>query len=144
MRMPLVFGSLTLIALLGGARVDAKPVPVKAAPVKAAPVKPIAPARPAVAPVKPAVARIAIAVTEDGFAPDHVKVTHGQPTVLVFTRTTDATCAKAVILELGDGTKVKKDLPLRHPVEIAATFAKAGELRYACSMDMISGVVTVQ
>ncbi|MCE9572955.1 MAG: cupredoxin domain-containing protein [Deltaproteobacteria bacterium] len=102
----------------------------------AAPPKPAAPA--------PAAQRIAIEVTRQGFTPDRITVAKGQPVVLAFKRTTDKTCAKNVVVELGDGKKVQKDLPLDQTVEIAATFAKAGTLSYACGMDMVTGVLTVQ
>ena len=88
--------------------------------------------------------RVEISVTGKGFTPDRVTVKRDQPVVLAFTRTTDATCAKAVVVDLGDGKKVQKDLPLDKTVEIDATFAKAGELTYACGMDMVHGVMTVQ
>lgn len=63
---------------------------------------------------------------------------------LVITRKTDSTCAKRVVVQLGDGKKIEKDLPLDKAVEVPATFAKKGELRYACGMDMISGVIVVE
>jgi len=87
--------------------------------------------------------RIDISVTEEGFQPDQIQVDKGTPVTLVFTRKTDSTCAKEVVLHTSDTDQVTRDLPLNKPVEIAATFAKAGELRYACGMDMIKGVVTV-
>jgi plastocyanin domain-containing protein len=40
--------------------------------------------------------------------------------------------------------KIEKTLPLNTPVEVAATFAKAGKLAYACGMDMVHGSITVQ
>lgn len=92
----------------------------------------------------PAPGHIAIQVTEDGFAPASINVPSGKPVVLELTRTTDATCAKQVVIALGDGTKIEKDLPLGKTVEIAATFPRAGELRYACAMDMVTGTIHVQ
>ncbi|MGN6107522.1 MAG: cupredoxin domain-containing protein [Kofleriaceae bacterium] len=88
--------------------------------------------------------RVELTVTAKGFEPDKIKVAVGEPLTLVFTRKTDKTCAKNVVVQLGDGKTIKKDLPLDKPVEISATFTKSGELRYACSMDMISGVIAVQ
>jgi plastocyanin domain-containing protein len=88
--------------------------------------------------------RVEISVTPKGFSPDHITVKKDQPVVLAFTRKTDKTCAKAVVVDLGDGKKVTKDLPLDKTVEISATFAKTGELSYACGMDMVHGVMTVQ
>ena len=87
--------------------------------------------------------RVAIAVTENGFEPAKVAVKKGVATTLVFTRKTDATCAKAVVIPVGD-QKITKDLPLNQPVEIAVTFPQAGDIQYACGMDMVHGVVTVQ
>ena len=92
----------------------------------------------------PPVSRVEITVDRKGFTPDHITVAKAQAVVLAFTRKTDATCAKAVVVELGDGKKVEKDLPLGQTVEISATFAKAGELSYTCGMDMVHGVLTVQ
>jgi len=88
--------------------------------------------------------RLEISVTRNGFAPDRLKVKKGQPVTLAFTRKTDATCAKSVIIQLGDGKKIEKELPLDKTVEIPVTFAKTGELTYACSMDMVRGVVLVE
>ena len=97
-------------------------------------------AKPAAPPPK----RIEISVTSRGFEPGKIQVTATQPVTLVFTRKTDRTCAKRVVIQLGDGKKIEKDLPLDTAVEVPATFAKKGELAYACSMDMITGVILVQ
>jgi plastocyanin domain-containing protein len=96
------------------------------------------------APTQPAAAqRIEIQVTRSGFEPGYVKVPAKKPVSLVFTRKTDQTCTKSVVLSLGDGKKIEKDLPLDTPVQIDVTFAKAGKLGYACSMDMNKGVIVV-
>lgn len=88
--------------------------------------------------------RFEITVTEKGFEPEDTAVPAGKPVTLVFERKTDKTCAKEVILTMDDGTKIEKALPLNTPVEIAATFPKAGKLGYACGMDMVRGTVVVQ
>ncbi len=93
---------------------------------------------------KPAGKRIEITVTAKGFEPDHIQVPASQPVTLVITRKTDRTCAKRVVIQLGDGKKIEKELPLDTAVEVPVTFAKKGELGYACSMDMIKGVILVQ
>jgi plastocyanin domain-containing protein len=89
-------------------------------------------------------ARIDISVTKRGFDPDNITVPAKKPLTLVFTRKTDETCTKAVVVTLDDGKKVERELPLDKPVEIAVTFPKAGKLSYACSMDMAKGVIVVQ
>jgi plastocyanin domain-containing protein len=88
--------------------------------------------------------RLEIAVTENGFEPDKLSVHKDEPVTLVFTRKTDVTCAKQVIFDPGDGKKINKELPLNKPIEIAVTFPKSGDVRYACDMNMIAGVITVQ
>ena len=89
-------------------------------------------------------ARFDIKVTENGFEPADVAVPAGKPVTLVFERKTDQTCAKQVVLTMDDGKNIEKQLPLNTPVELAATFPKAGKLGYACGMDMIKGTITVQ
>ena len=66
------------------------------------------------------------------------------PVTLVFTRKTDATCAKTIVLTKDDGTTIERALPLDKPVELAVTFPKPGNLTYACSMNMVKGVIVVQ
>lgn len=119
------------------------PEAAKAEPAKAEPAK-AEEAKAAPAPVAPTDGKIAISVTKEGFEPAAIKVKAGEPVKLAFTRQVEKTCATEVVLQLGDGQKVEKPLPLGETVEIDATFAKSGELRYACAMDMIKGVVTVE
>ena len=84
---------------------------------------------------------IAIRVTERGFEPAEIKVASGQPVRLLVTRQTDRTCAKEFVLA---EQNIRKNLPLNQPVEITFTPSSAGELRYACGMDMISGKIIVE
>ena len=92
----------------------------------------------------PAPKRVAIAITRQGFEPDRIAIAKDQELALAFTRKTDATCAKEVVIDLGDGKKITKQLPLDQTVEVRAVFHKTGELRYACAMDMVHGVFVVQ
>jgi plastocyanin domain-containing protein len=87
--------------------------------------------------------RIAISVTEQGFEPEKVTVPGGKPVTLVFTRKTDGTCAKDIVIPL-DGKKIEKHLPLNEAVAIDVTFPKGGQIAYACGMDMVKGVILVQ
>jgi plastocyanin domain-containing protein len=88
--------------------------------------------------------RLEIAVTARGFDPDSITVPANKPVKLVFTRKTERTCTKSVVLTMADGKKLERALPLDTPVELAVTFPKAGKLGYACSMDMNKGVIVVQ
>jgi plastocyanin domain-containing protein len=87
--------------------------------------------------------RLEIAVTKKGFEPETITVPAATPVTLVFTRKTQATCTKQIVLEVA-GKKIERALPLDTPVEIAVTFPKAGKLSYACGMDMNKGVIVVQ
>jgi plastocyanin domain-containing protein len=87
--------------------------------------------------------KLEIAVTDKGFEPSTVEVKKGQPVELVFTRKTDQTCIKEVILDTGS-SKVQKPLPLNKPVAIKTRFTKTGDLKYVCNMNMFSGTVKVQ
>ena len=87
--------------------------------------------------------KLEIAITDKGFEPDKVEVKKGQPVELVFTRKTDQTCIKEVVLDTGS-SKIQKPLPLNKAVSIKTKFTKAGDLKYACNMNMFSGTVTVQ
>jgi len=93
---------------------------------------------------EPKEVRLAVTVTPKGFEPDAIKVPARTPVTLVFTRKTDETCARSVVITLDDGKKLERALPLDKPVEIAVTFPRAGKLGYACSMDMTKGVIVVQ
>jgi len=93
-------------------------------------------------PAKPA--RIEIKLTSRGFDPDNISVPAKQPVTLVFTRKTESTCTKSIVVTLDDGRKLERQLPLDKPVELAVTFPKAGKLTYACSMDMYKGTIVVQ
>jgi plastocyanin domain-containing protein len=93
--------------------------------------------------MKKGVEKLEVAVTEKGFEPDKLEVKKDQPVELVFTRKTDKTCIKEVILDTG-AAKIQKPLPLNKPVVIKTKFTKAGDLKYACNMNMFSGTVTVQ
>lgn len=87
--------------------------------------------------------RIDITITKAGFTPANIEVHKGKPVLLAFTRKTDATCAKNVIIDTGDKEKIERDLPLDKTVKVSATFKKSGKLSYACGMGHVRGVIHV-
>jgi len=93
-------------------------------------------------PARPAAGvTVAMKVTADGFEPEKVQAKKGQPLTLVVTRTTDKTCATEIVMkEYGINTP----LPLNKPVSVTFTPSKSGQVKFACGMDMIGGVVVVQ
>jgi plastocyanin domain-containing protein len=119
---------LTLaLALLGGCdkAPTAAPAPVSSAPV--------------VAPKEGGV----IAITADamGFTPAEVHATPGVPLTLIFTRTSDNTCAKEIVFpEL----KVRRPLPLNQAVAIALPTQEARTYRFQCGMAMWEGSVVIK
>lgn len=95
----------------------------------------------AAAPVQQAGQAIEISVTGEGFVPANIEVKKGQPVTLVVTRKTERTCATEIVIkDMG----INQPLPLNKPVVVQFTPVKSGQLRYACGMDMISGVIVVQ
>ena len=93
---------------------------------------------------KTAAPKFEISVTKKGFEPETVNVPANKPVTLVFTRKTQATCTKQIVLTMADGKKIERALPLDTAVAIDVTFPKAGKLGYACGMDMNKGVIVVQ
>jgi plastocyanin domain-containing protein len=90
--------------------------------------------------VKDGVRTVEMQVTEDGYVPAKIKAAKGEKLRLVVTRKTDRTCAKEIVIkEAGINTP----LPLNKTVTVEVTPKKSGELKYACGMDMISGVIFV-
>lgn len=88
--------------------------------------------------------KLEIAVTRAGFEPDPIHVPAKTPVTLVFTRKTERTCAKSIVLHVDKDKTIERELPLDKPVEIVATFPNAGTLGYACGMDMTRGTIIVQ
>jgi plastocyanin domain-containing protein len=90
--------------------------------------------------VENGVRTVQMQVTEDGYVPAKIKANRGEKLRLVVTRTTDRTCAKEIVIE---GAGINTPLPLDKAVTVEVTPKKSGELKYACGMDMLSGVILV-
>jgi len=84
---------------------------------------------------------IEISVTGEGFVPSSIRVKKGQLVRLVVTRKTDRTCATEIVIR---DQGINQRLPLGKPVTVEFTPMKSGQLRYACGMDMISGIIVVE
>ncbi|HEX3762960.1 MAG TPA: cupredoxin domain-containing protein [Kofleriaceae bacterium] len=80
---------------------------------------------------------VAVDAGKEGYRPERIGGKPGEKLVLVFTRTYDAACISQ--LKTPDGKLV--DLPKGTPVEIPVTVPAAGEIGFACGMDMFHGAV---
>jgi hypothetical protein len=90
----------------------------------------------------PADAQIAkVAVTENGFEPDRLRLRAGVPARLTFVRTTDKTCGTEVVFP---SLNIRRALPLNQPVLIEFTPQKTGDIAFACGMDMLHGSIVVE
>lgn len=83
---------------------------------------------------------VRIDVTPKGFVPAKIQVKAGHPVKLVVTRRTDQTCATDIVIK---DFNISKPLPLDQPVAVTFTPTKPGQIRYACAMNMVAGVIIV-
>ena len=85
---------------------------------------------------------VQVTIGPDGFSPDRVHLEPGVPAELLFTRTTDRTCATNVQIAALDVDPV--DIPLQEPTPVRFTPGRAGTYTFACGMDMIRGSLVVR
>lgn len=86
--------------------------------------------------------RLDVEIGPEGFEPSEITLSAGQPARIVFTRTTDATCAKKIHIP-GFGIEAT-DLPLNEPVAVDVRPEEDGTFSVACSMNMIKGAILVK
>jgi plastocyanin domain-containing protein len=84
---------------------------------------------------------IKVTVDGEGYSPSKIEVPQGQKEVtLIFTRTTDSTCANEVISE---DQGVDKKLPLNKPVSITFDVESNAPVVFGCHMNkMHKGTIT--
>lgn len=83
---------------------------------------------------------VAVTADENGFTPSSVTFKKGERASLVFTRTTDDTCATEVVFPELD---VKKELPKGSPVTIDIPTDKEQKLTFQCGMGMYKSAIVV-
>ena len=81
---------------------------------------------------------IHIAVTENGFEPADVVIPKHEAVTLVFTRTTDNTCATDLLFP---ASGEQHDLPLNQDVKILLPAGQPDTVRFTCGMSMVEGMV---
>jgi plastocyanin domain-containing protein len=87
---------------------------------------------------------VEVKVTENGFEPKDLKLKQGEAVTLVFTRTTDSTCIKAI--EIPDENVHNLQLPLNKAVSVTITPKKKGatEAFYCSAMSMGDGKLVIE
>ncbi len=83
---------------------------------------------------------IPVTADDKGFSPSSVTVPKGSTAALVFTRTTDDTCATEVVFPELD---IKKELPKGKPVKIDIPTDQERKLTFQCGMGMYKSSVVV-
>ena len=79
-------------------------------------------------------------VTGEGFVPARIKVKKGEKVRLLITRKTDRTCATEIVIK---DQGINTPLPLNKQVTVELTAKSSGEIKYACGMGHITGVIFV-
>lgn len=137
--------SLLLLVILAAAACSKSEPPAAPPPPKA--VTPAADATTAAAVGTPVAGtpatgkkRVDIKVTMKGYEPSTIPLKTKEPVTLVFTRTEPTNCGSEIQIA---ALKWKKDLPMNTPVEVDFTPERAGEVVFACGMDMMHGILAV-
>ena len=90
---------------------------------------------------KPKAQAAKIEIGAKGFRPLTIKLRRGVPARVTFLRTTDATCAKEIVLpDFG----IRRALPLNEAVVVRFTPQKKGALTFVCGMNMMRGQLIVR
>ncbi len=85
--------------------------------------------------------RVDVTASEKGFTPNDVRLKKGEATTLVFTRTSDDTCADAVVIK---DLKIERKLPLATEVAIQIPAGEAKTYEFACGMGMFKSKIVVE
>ena len=100
---------------------------------------------PAQAPAKPssgatAVQEASVEVSSEGFKPASLELKPGVPARITFKRISEDNCGTEVLIpEYG----INKPLPLNQPIVVELT-PRAGEFKFTCGMDMLTGRLVVK
>jgi len=82
-----------------------------------------------------------VVVNEQGYEPATITLRAGALARITFVRTADKSCGTEVVFP---SLSIKRELPLNEPVEIEFMPAKAGDIAFACGLNMLHGTVVVR
>lgn len=80
-------------------------------------------------------------VTNKGFEPTSLNAKAGENVTLKVTRLTEETCAKEIVVP---SKQIKAKLPLNKEVVVALGILPQGEVKFACGMNMVEGVIVLK
>ncbi len=95
---------------------------------------------PAASAVAAGVRAVPITVDNKGFTPSSIDVKKGEKVQLLFTRTSDETCAKEVVFP---EISLKKELPLNKAVALDVPTDAPRTLTFQCGMGMYKSKVVI-
>ncbi len=82
-----------------------------------------------------------VCADEKGFTPTRLEIKKGEKLQVIFTRTTNETCATEIVSqELG----INKQLPLNTPVAVDIPTGDAKSITFACGMKMFTSTVIIK
>jgi plastocyanin domain-containing protein len=90
---------------------------------------------------RPRIQGAKVRINERGFEPTKLRLRRGIPARVTFLRTTEATCAKEVVLP---DFNIRRALPLNQPVNVSFIPRKKGSFTFVCGMNMMRGQLIVQ
>jgi plastocyanin domain-containing protein len=82
-----------------------------------------------------------VLVDEKGFSPAEIPLKAGEPAEITVMRTTEATCAKELVVADLD---LRLVLPLDRPVKFALTPTAVGRIHFACGEGRVGGDIVVR
>jgi cobalt-zinc-cadmium efflux system membrane fusion protein len=118
-------------------RAEVERLGLRAAPTSSGTAAPTSDARPPATQIQD----VRVTVTEASFDPQRITLRAGAPARTTFTRTSDKTCATAVVFA---SPNIRRELPLNVPVTIDFIPDKVGEIAFACGINMLRGTIVVQ
>ena len=89
---------------------------------------------------KPRLQRARIEINTRGYQPASLRLRRGVPARVTILRTTDATCAKEIVLP---DFNIRRALPLNQPVVVSFTPKTRRTFTFICGMKMLSGTLIV-
>lgn len=83
---------------------------------------------------------VRIEIAANGYTPKTIGVRKGQTVKLEFFRKDGDNCGEKLVFP---AMNIERDIPVGKPVVVEVTPDKAGELKFACGMDMLRGKLIV-